>query len=81
MSRTVSIEDVLGCYLDLLNLSYLKLDKEKRLKKINTFTKRIVEFYHDPEYRDLEKEVEELRYEYNDPNYRMNFHYPEEIIW
>lgn len=81
VSRAKSVNGILNCYIDLLNLSYLKLDKANRLKKINAFTKRVAEFYHDPEHRDLKMEIEELRYEYNDPHYSINFHYPEKIIW
>jgi hypothetical protein len=80
-SRINSIEEISGGYIDLVNISYLKLDKDNRLKKLNIYTKRITEFYHDPDYRKLKKELDELKKEHGHSHFRLNMEYPEKIDW
>jgi hypothetical protein len=75
------IEEISDCYMDFVNISYLELDKETRLKKLNIYTKRITEFYNDPDYRKLKKELEELKKEHGHADFRLKLDYPEEIIW
>ena len=81
VSEMNSIEDISNNYMDLLNISFLKLDKEKRLKKLNTYTKRIANFYYDDDYIMLERELDKLKKEHGHNNFRLKADYPEEIIW
>ena len=69
-------------YLDVLNIKFINMDKEKRLKSIPTMAKRLNE--HDAEYRGIESVVLEGAREFNCPNDIVRFEgieYPEEIVW
>lgn len=43
----IGIETIAGQFVDLLNIKYLKMTKEKRLKNLSSLAKRIVEFRYD----------------------------------
>ena len=68
-------------YLDILNVRFMEMNKEKRLKNISTTAKRIVE--KNNEYRHLEDQIREearrLKCGVND--LRLDLDYPEEIDW
>jgi hypothetical protein len=81
VSGTSSIENISHSYIDFVNISYLKLDRETRLKKLNIYTKRVTEFYHDPDYRKLKRELEQLKKEHGHSDFRLKLDYPEEIDW
>ncbi|MGO1372361.1 MAG: DUF6904 family protein [Senegalia sp. (in: firmicutes)] len=68
-------------YLDLLNIKFVNLDKDKRLEKISVFGKRLVE--KGKGYLDLEEQFELAAEEYNCSIFelRLNEEYPEDIEW
>ena len=46
-----------GHYLDYKNLEYLKLDKEKRQKKLSSISKSIIEYTYDPIHEEMRHEA------------------------
>lgn len=73
-----------GHYLDYRNLEYLKLDKEKRLKKLSTEAKRIIEYTLDPVHDRIQSEAQSMAKMYGcSPSELVNLdhEYPEEIVW
>ncbi|MDC3418073.1 DUF6904 family protein [Aquibacillus salsiterrae] len=68
-------------YLDLLNIKFLKMDKEKRQKNITVMIKRLAE--KGKEYQDVKREVEEAAREYkcSTEDIRLKVEYPEDIDW
>lgn len=68
-------------YLDLLNIRFLDMDKEKRLKNLSIMAKRLTE--KGDEYRSVERTILEAAREYHSsPNdVRLRLEYPEEIDW
>ncbi|GAB6179029.1 hypothetical protein JCM14036_03480 [Desulfotomaculum defluvii] len=68
-------------YLDLLNLKFIEMDKEKRLKSIPTMAKRLVE--KGKEYINLKEDLEEAAKLHNCSvkNLRLKKDYPENIEW
>ncbi len=68
-------------YLDVLNVRFINMDNEKRLKNITILAKRIVE--HDKEYRALEADLKEeaRRRNCSVNDLRLAIDYPEEIEW
>jgi hypothetical protein len=69
-------------YLDVLNIRFINMDKEKRLKSIPTMAKRLNE--HDKEYREIESVVLDGAREFGRPacDIRLEgIEYPEEIDW
>ncbi len=80
-SKSNYIEWIATQYLDVVNIDFLELDKEKRLKNINIFTKRITEFEHDSEYKEIKNILNESKAIYGHENVRfLGDDYPE-IIW
>ncbi len=71
-------------YLDLLNIRYINMDKEKRLKNLSIFTKRIVEFMTNVEHNEIKTEVENAAKEHNchsDDIRMVGCDYPEVTDW
>jgi hypothetical protein len=68
-------------YLDVLNLRFLDMDREKRLKNLSIMAKRLTEM--GDEYRSVERTILEAAKEYNrNPiDIRLKLEYPEEIDW
>lgn len=69
-------------YLDLLNIRFINMDKEKRLKNIPTMAKRLNE--RDEEYQQLESAVLDGAKEYScsvEDIRLQGIDYPEEIDW
>lgn len=69
-------------YLDVLNIKFINMDKEKRLKSILTMAKRLNE--HDKEYREIESVVLEGAREFAcsaDDVSLTGIDYPDEIDW
>ena len=73
-----------GHYLDYRNLEYLKLDKEKRLKKLSTEAKRIVQYTFDPVHDRMMSEAQSMAKIYGCSSSDLvnpAHEYPEEIEW
>jgi hypothetical protein len=68
-------------YIDFLNISFLDMSKEKRLKSISTMARRIAE--RDEGYRELKEQVYEAakRSECAVDDIGMSEMYPEEVEW
>ena len=71
-------------YLDLLNIQYINMTKEKRLKNFTKISKRIAEFDYDDEYCNIEKSIDEAAKKYNCHKSELRLSemdYPESIVW
>ena len=69
-------------YLDLLNVRYIEMDREKRIKSIPTMAKRLAEY--GTEYKKIKEDIELAAEQHNTTveNIRLiNIDYPEEIEW
>ena len=68
-------------YLDLLNLKFINMNSEKRLKSIPTMAKRLAE--KGDEYQRVKEEVIVAAKEYGSSveDIRLREEYPEEIVW
>ncbi len=78
------ISDIYHQFLDILNLQYIKMTKEKRLKNLTKISKRIVEFDYDMEYEDIQKSINEAAIKYNCPKSEIIFEdmeYPRVTEW
>lgn len=70
--------------VDLQNIKYLNMNKEKRQKNLATIAKRIAEFVYDDEHSVIKKIVAKeakLRGCCEGKIRLMGFEYPEEILW
>jgi hypothetical protein len=80
----IFIKEIAGQYVDLLNIKYLKMNKEKRLKNLTVIAKRIADFQADPDYREIKEVVAEAVKEHgcSESDIRLEgIEYPEEILW
>jgi hypothetical protein len=80
----INIEEIAGQYVDLLNIKYLKMDKEKRFKNFTAIAKRIADFRSDPVHREIKEVVDEAAKENgcSGSDIRLEgIEYPEEILW
>ena len=83
-SNYIFIEDITHQYIDLLNIEFLKLDKESRLKKLNTFSKSIAEYRASADHEAIREVVEQAAKEHrcDRAEIRMeSLEYPDEIEW
>lgn len=82
--RYTSVLRMCGHYLDYINLEYLKLDKDKRLKKLTSYSKSIVEYLYAPVHERLLRDVKIAAEHYgcSPSELRMrDLEYPEDIAW
>jgi len=79
--RYVFIERYVTQYIDILNDRFIRMDREKRLKNISVFAKRIAE--HGQEYWDLEFELgkEARQQNCSVDDLRLDLDFPEDIEW
>lgn len=73
-----------GQYVDMLNIEYINMTKEQRLKKLSHFARRIVEFRYDEEHNEIKNVVMKAAREYRcEPGAieLRGLEYPEEIEW
>ena len=78
------IEDICGQYIDIQNIKYIALDKENRLKRLNTFAKRIAEFRYDAEHDEIKEVVTEAAIENSCQEGDIlleGLEYPDHIEW
>lgn len=83
-SNYIFIEDIAGQYVDLLNIKYINMTKEKRLKNLSSIAKRIAEFSSDNDHKEIKKVVTEAAREHGiEPNaIRLEgIEYPEDFEW
>ncbi|TCP19934.1 hypothetical protein EV207_1578 [Scopulibacillus darangshiensis] len=74
-------DDYATQYVDLLNIRFLEMDREKRLKNITIMAKRLAE--KGTEYQRVRADVIEAAGKYNCSmnEIRLNLEFPEEIDW
>jgi hypothetical protein len=83
-SDYISIEDIAGQYIDLLNIKYINMTKEKRLKNLSSISKRIAEFRNDNDHIEIKEVVDEAAAERGcapGDIHLQGFEYPEEFEW
>lgn len=82
--RFLAIEVMETQYLDLLNIEYLNMTREKRIKSLNTIARKIVEFPRYDDYKSISELIFETALEIgcNPREIRLlDNEYPEEIDW
>lgn len=80
----IGIEDIAGQYVDLLNIKYISMAKEKRMKNLSSIAKRIVEFSYDNEHKEIKEVVMEAAKEHQcEPGAirLQGIDYPEDFEW
>lgn len=80
----LSINDINHHYIDLHNIKYLKLDRETRLKKLSSISKKLVEFRFDREHEEIMFSIREGALELGCDESEVvlkGFEYPEKIQW
>lgn len=83
-SGYINIEDITVQYVDLLNIKYINMTKEKRLKNLSSIARRIVEFRYDNEHIEIKEVVMEAAREHQcEPGAitLQGVEYPEDIEW
>lgn len=80
----IGIEDIAGQYVDLLNIKYLDMSQEKRLKNLSSIAKKIAEFRYNSDHEEIKKVVTEAAREYQcEPRTirLQGIEYPEDFQW
>lgn len=83
-SDFIGIENISGQYIDLLNIKYINMTKEKRLKNLSSIAKRIAEFRYDNDHMEIQKVVIVAAREYGCEQGSIRIQgidYPESIEW
>lgn len=83
-SDYINIEDTAGQYVDLLNIKYINMTREKRLKTLSSIARRIAECKYDGEHKAIKKVVMEAAREHQcEPEaIRLEgIEYPEDFEW
>jgi len=80
----IFINDITSQYVDIVNIDYLKMNKEKRLKNFSKTTKLITQYYYNEEHEEITKAIfryaEEHQCDKNNVEL-MGIDYPDEIVW
>jgi len=79
-----NIDDIAGQYVDMLNIKYINMSKEKRLKNLSSFAKRIAEFRYDEDHNEIKDIVMKAAIEYQcEPGSikLRGIEYPEDFEW
>jgi hypothetical protein len=79
-----SLCDIAGQYIDMLNIKYIGMDKEKRMKNLSVMAKRVAAFSDDDAHAEIKKVVEKAAREYHclpGAIKLQGMEYPEEIEW
>lgn len=80
----IYIEQMALQYVDVLNIAYLKMDREKRLQNLLPLARRIAHFQYDEEHQEIKEVVSRAAREYNCSEAEIRLvgsEYPPEIIW
>ncbi len=83
-SKYITIEDIAGQYVDLLNIKYIDMTKEKRLKSLSSMSKKIAEFMYDNDHKEIKEVVTEAAREQRcEPGAirLQGIEYPEDYEW
>ncbi len=83
-SDNIGIENIAGQYVDLLNIKYINMTKEKRKKNLSSIAKRIAEFRYDSDHEEIKKVVMEAAKEFRCQPGEIRLQgieYPEDIEW
>lgn len=84
MNNTFHIVAMYHQYLDLLNLQYLNMTKEKRIKNFSKISKKIAEYDYEDEYDSLRKSINEAAKRFDCHRSEIilkDLEYPEDIVW
>ncbi|MCL2166651.1 MAG: hypothetical protein FWH49_05100, partial [Clostridiales bacterium] len=79
-----SIHAMAGQYLDVINLAYIDMTKEKRLKSFTAITRRISDYWLDDEYQEIKRGVTQAAKLYGCAESEIQLRgieYPDEIEW
>lgn len=71
-------------YIDFLNIKYINMTKEKRIKNLNTIAKRIAEYRYDKDHDEIKEVITEAAREHDcaPGDIRLQgIEYPDEVIW
>ena len=71
-------------YLDMLNIEYINMTKEKRLKNLTKISKRIAEYLDDDEYFSIRKSIDDAAKSHNCHRNELilrDMGYPELFVW
>lgn len=80
----IYIEQIALQYVDVLNIDYLQMSREKRLKSLLRIARRIAHFQYDEEHREIKDVVVKAAREYKCREAEIRLvgsEYPPEIIW
>lgn len=83
-SDYIGIDQIAGQYVDILNIKYINMTKEKRLKNLSSISKRIADFRMDDEHREIKQVVAEAAKKHGcaEGDIRLKgIEYPEEFEW
>ncbi|MGI5822722.1 MAG: DUF6904 family protein [Dethiobacteria bacterium] len=80
----ISIEDIATQYVDLLNIKYINMSKEKRVKNLSPMAKRIAEYRNSSDHQEIKDVVTQAAAEYGcDPGAikLQGIEYPDDFDW
>lgn len=80
----INIRDIAGQYIDMLNIKYIGMSKEKRLKNLSAIAKRIAQFSDDDAHIEIKEVVKKAAREYGcQPGAikLQGMEYPQDIEW
>ncbi len=80
----IGIAGIVGQYIDLLNIKYINMTKEKRLKNLSPIAKRIAEFSCDNDHEEIKQVVTEAAKEHRcEPGAirLQGIEYPQDFTW
>lgn len=80
----IFINDITSQYIDIINIDYLKMSKEKRLKAFNRTTKQLTRYYYNEEYEEINRAIYKFAEEHKCAvdNVELSIvEYPEDIDW
>lgn len=82
--KNINIEEITEQYVDFCNITYINMDKQKRLKSLFKTAKRLAEFRYDAEYQAIKAVVVKTAREQGCPEEDIRLkqiEYPEKIVW
>lgn len=80
----ISLSYMYQQYLDIVNLDYHEMPKDKRLKSFTAMTRRIADYFDNEEYREIKKEIMQTAKEYgcHETDIKLvSYDLPETIEW
>lgn len=83
-SEYISIEDIAGQYVDLVNIKYIKMSKEKRLKNLHLIAKQIADFQLNADHSEIKEAVTQAAKQLGccEGDLRIEgVQYPDEWLW